>query len=93
MTVLKTTISENKPREIHYRNYKKFDSLKFNADLKNAFANEKIESCIKFDEICMKVLHRHAKQGNKEPIIHHISSYISKMLRKTIVRRSYLEKK
>ena len=76
MTVLKTTISENKPREIHYRNYKKFDSLKFNVDLKNAFAHEKIESCIKFDEVFMKVLHRHAKQGNEKSqsfiIYHHI---------------------
>ena len=41
LTVLKTTISKNKPREIHYKNYKKFDSLKFNADLKNALAHGK----------------------------------------------------
>ena len=40
LTVLKTIISKNKPREIHYRNYKKFDSLKFNIDLKNAFAHQ-----------------------------------------------------
>ena len=37
LTALKTTISKSKPRQIHYRNYKKFDSLKFNVDLKNAF--------------------------------------------------------
>ena len=30
-------VLKSKPREIHYRNYKKFDSLKFNVDLKNAF--------------------------------------------------------
>ena len=37
LAVLKTAISKKKPGEIHYRNYKKFDSLKFNVDLKNAF--------------------------------------------------------
>ena len=65
LTVLKTTFSKNKPSEIHYRNYKKFDSLKFNIDLKNAFAHEKIESCFKFDEVCMKVLNRHASFKKK----------------------------
>ena len=57
---LTTTISKNKPREFHYRNYKKFDSLKFkiDIDLKNAFSREKIESCIKFEEIFMNVLNR-----------------------------------
>ena len=60
LTVLKTAISKSKPREIHYRYYKKSDSLKFNIDLKNAFAHEKIESCIKFDEVFMTVLNSHA---------------------------------
>ena len=68
LTVLKTTISKSKPRETHYRNYKKFDSLKFNVDLKNAFAHEKIESCIKFDEVFMKVLNRHAILKKKSHI-------------------------
>ena len=29
IVTMKTTILKNKPREIHYRSYKKFDSLKF----------------------------------------------------------------
>ena len=37
-------ISNSKPREIHYRDCKKFDSLKFKVDLKNAFAHEKIHA-------------------------------------------------
>ena len=92
MAVLKTTISKSKPREIHYRDYKKFDSLKFNVDLKNAFAHEKIESCIKFDEVFMTVLNRHAPLKKKILRANH-SSYMSKTLRKAIMRRSYLEKK
>ena len=92
MTVLKTTISKSKLREIHYRNYNKFDSLKFNVDLKNAFAHEKIESCIQFDEVFMKVLNRHAPLKKKILRANH-SSYMSKTLRKAIMRRSYLENK
>ena len=71
LTVLKTTISKSKPREIHYRDYKKFDSLKFNVDLKNASAYEKIESCIKFDEIFMTVLNRHAPLKKKNTKANH----------------------
>ena len=65
LTVLKTTISKSKPREIHYRDYKKFDSLKFNVDLKNAFAYDKIASCIKFEEVFMTVLNRHTPWKKK----------------------------
>ena len=60
LTILKTNILKSEPREIHYRNYKKFLSLKFNVDLKNVFAHEKIESCVRFDEVFMKVLNRHS---------------------------------
>ena len=38
--------SFKKKREIHQINYKKFGTPKFNTDLKNEFAHEKIESCI-----------------------------------------------
>ena len=60
--------------------------------MKNAFAHEKIESCIKFDEVFMKVLNRHAPLKKKILRANH-SSYMSKALRKAIMRRSYLEKK
>ena len=92
LAVLKTAISKKKPGEIHYRNYKKFDSLKFNVDLENVFTHEKIESYIKFDKVFMKVLNRHAPFKNKILRASH-SSYVSKTFRKAIIRRSYLDKK
>ena len=64
--------------------------MKFNVDLKNA--HEKIESCIQFDEVFMKVLNRHAPLKKKILKANH-SLYISKTLRKATMRRSYLEKK
>ena len=88
LTVLNTTVLRNNQKELHYRNYKKFNFLKFNADLKNAFAHDKIESCIKFDEVFM----RHTPLRKKVLRANHLS-YISKTLRKAIKRRSYLEKK
>ena len=69
-----------------------FNSLKFKVDLKNAFAHEKIESYIKFDEVFMTVLNRHAPLKKKILRANH-SSYMSKTLRKAIMRRSYLENK
>ena len=66
--------------------------MKFNVYLKNAFAHEKIESCIQFDEVFMKALNRHAPLKKKIKRANH-SSYMSKTLRKAIMRRSYIEKK
>ena len=60
LTVLKTNIVKNKPREIQYRDYKYFDSRKFNRDMKDEFSREYVDSCSKFDEIFLKVLNRHA---------------------------------
>ena len=66
--------------------------MKFNVDLKNAFAHDKIESCNKCDEVFMKVLNRHAPFKKKILRSNHLS-YMSETLRKAIMRRSYLEKK
>ena len=90
LTVLKTAPKVNQANSL--QKFNKFDSLKFNVDLKNAFAHEKIESCIKFDQVFMKVLNRHSSLKRKILRANH-SSYMSKTLRKAIMRRSYLEKK
>lgn len=89
LTVSKTTISKSKLRgEIHYRRYKKLDSLKFNADLKNAFSCEIIDSCVKLDKIFLKVLNRHALLKKKIVRANHSSYVSSNTLRKAIIRRS-----
>ena len=63
--ILKTSIFKNKPREIQYRNYKYFNSRKFNRDLKEEFSREYVDSCSKLDEIFLKVLNRHAPLKKK----------------------------
>ena len=92
LTVLKTTKSYSLGKQTKGNSLQRFDSLKFNVDLTNALAHEKIESCIKFDEVFMKVLNRHVPL-KKKMLRANNSLHMSKTLRKAIMRRSYLEKK
>ena len=90
MTVLKTTFSKNKPREIVYRNYKYFNSQNFNDELKFVFSKENIDSCTKFNQTFLNVLNKHAPLKKKQLRANH-ASYVSKSMRNAIMRRSYLE--
>ena len=74
MTVLKTSIPKGNPRQITYRDYKKFDSLKFNNELKNVLTIENIDNCTKYDEKILDVLDKHAplKKSYCGQIMHHM---------------------
>ena len=90
LTVLKTSITKSKPQKITYRDYKNFDSVRFNGELKCVLEKEKITSCIKFDEMFLRTLNQHAPLKSKLLRANH-ASHISKPLRKAIMKRSYLE--
>ena len=60
-------------------------------ELKNVLTKENIDSCTKFDEQLLKVLNSHAPLKRKLLRANH-TPYISKTLRKAIMKRSYLEK-
>ena len=81
LIVLQSSIVENKPPKIQYRNHKYFDSGQFNRVLKEDFFCEYVDSCCKFDEIFLEVLNRHAllRRANHAP-------YVSKS------KESYYEK-
>ena len=78
VTVLKMSIPKGNPRQITYSDHKKFDSLKFNNELKNVLPIENIDNCTKFDEKFLEVLDKHAPlkrkllKANRE-------SYVSKV--------------
>ena len=91
LTVLKTTFSKNKPKELFYRDYKKFNFSDFNDELKTIFSRNTVGSCYQFDQIFLNVLDKHAPMKRKLLRVNH-STYISKPLRKAIMKRSYLEK-
>ena len=55
------------------------------------FSQDPVNSCDKFDKIYLEVLEKHATRKKKILRANH-SSYVSKALRKAIMKRSYLEK-
>ena len=57
--------------------YKKFDSLKFNNELKNVLPIENIDNCTKFDQKFLEVLDKHAPLKRKLLKANH-ASYVSK---------------
>ena len=91
LTVLKTSIPNGNPRQIAYRDYKKFDSLEFNNELKNVLTKENIDNCTKFDKKFLEVLDKHVPLKSKLWIANH-ASYVSKSLQKAIMKRSCLKK-
>ena len=91
LTVLKTTVPKSQSKEITYGDYKQFDPSKFKKELKNVLTKENIDSCTKFDEQFLQVLSIHAPLKKKLLRANH-APYISKTLRKAIMRTSYLEK-
>ena len=56
LTVLKTSFTKSKPQKITYGDYKNFDSVRFDDELKYVLAKEKITPCIKFDEMFLRIL-------------------------------------
>ena len=55
------------------------------------FSQDPVNSCDKFDKVFLEVLDKHAPRKKKILRANH-SSYVSKALRKAIMKRSYLEK-
>ena len=70
--------------------YKYFGSGKFHTDLKDKFSHEHADSSSKFDEIFFRILKRHALLKKKMLKANH-GPYVSKALRKAIMKRSCLE--
>ena len=65
LKVLKTTFSNNKPKELFYRDYKKFNFSDFNDELKTIFSRNTVGSFYHFDQIFLNVLDKHAPMKRK----------------------------
>ena len=91
LIALKTTFSKNKPKELFYRDYKKFNFSDFNDELKAIFSRNTVGLGYQFDQIFLNDLDKHTPMKRKLLRANH-SSYIPKSLRKAIMRRSHLEK-
>ena len=89
-TMLKISIPKNKPLQTNYRNYKHLNEYSFNEDLKLAFSNTDIQTYKEFKEIFMNLLDHHAPL-KKKILRANNAPYITKKLRKAIMKRSQLE--
>ena len=91
VTVLKTKFQKNKPKEITYRDYKKFDENKFKLELKSSLS----KGCAdygEFENVFLDILQKHAPL-KKKLIRANQAPYMTKTLRKSMMRRSQLETK
>ena len=92
VTVLKSTFVKAKPKEIIYRNYKNFDQDIFKNDLKHSLNISSINTYKDFEEVFLKVLEKHAPIKRKT-VRANQAPYITKALRKAMMKRSELETK
>ena len=89
MSVFKTTFTKSKPKEIVYRNYRKFNENNINRDLHNQLSSEKSKDYASFEKIFLSILEEHAPL--KKKLLHaNQAPYVTKALRKAIMRRLYL---
>ena len=91
VTVLKTKFEKTKPKEITYRDYKIFDESNFKFELDSSLT----KGCAtygEFEDIFLKVLKKHAPLKRKFIRANH-APYMTKALRKSMMRRSQLETK
>ena len=90
VTVLKNSYSKLKPKEIHYRSYKLFNRNDFRNDLRTAIAN--VSTYDEFEGTYLDVLDKHAPMKTKT-VRSNVAPYMTKTLRKAIMRRSALKNK
>ena len=88
--MLKTSITKSKLQKISHIDYKSFDSVKFNEELKPVLAKEKILFCTNFDEISLQILNKDALLKSKLLSGNHVT-FISKRLIKAVIKRPYLK--
>ena len=91
VTVMKMSFKKHSPIERHYRDYKYFDRTKFKNNL-NEKLSEGISNYESFETTFIEVLNKHAPLRKKLLRANH-APYITKTLRKAIMRRSQLETK
>ena len=92
LTVMKSTFPKAKPKVIQYRDYKNFISQNFRMEIKVRLQNEVVATYSKFEEVFLEVLNKHAPLKNKI-VRANEKPYMTKSLRKAIMRRSALQNK
>ena len=90
VTVMKTTFPKSKPKVIQYRDYKGFVLSDFRTELRNKLFTVVTMNYDEFEEIFLEVLNKHAP-FKKKILRANDKPYMTKTLRKAIMRRSALK--
>ena len=91
LSVFKLHFSKAKAKEISHRDFRDFKENNFNRDFQNRFSAPSVEEYAPFENVFLEVLNKHAPLTKKVVRANH-APYITKTLRKAIMKRSYLEK-
>ena len=91
ITVLKQTFQRSSPKDPLYKDYKNLDRLTFKRELEEKL-NQLINEYKHFKQIFLEVLNTHAPIKRKLLRADHVP-YMTKALRKAIMKRSELESK
>ena len=90
VTVLKHTFHRSAPKELVYRDYKNLDRVIFKRELEDKL-NQQINEYNHFEQIFLEILNIHAPIKKKLLRANHVP-YMTKALRKAIMKRSELER-
>ena len=89
---MKTTFPKVKPKVLLYRDFSKFIKHNFRNDLRADLRRISVKRYDEIEKIYLNVLNTHAPIKKKMIRANH-KPYVTKTLRKAIMRRSYLENK
>ena len=92
VTVMKTTFVKQKPKIILYRDYSKYVQDNCFIELRENMQNTEVREYETFENIFLKGLNKHAPYKKKLIRANH-KPYVTKQLRKAIMKRSFLENK
>ena len=92
VTVMKSTFPRNEPKIVYYRDHKSSIERKFRNDLKNELQRKVPKDYHTFHDLFIKVLYKHFPYKKKTFRANH-KPYISKIVRKAIMKRSMLQNK
>ena len=91
LSVFKLHFSKVKAKEISSRNFRDFKEDSFNRHLQNRLSAESVEEYAPFEKVFLDVLNKHTSL-KKKVVRANRAPYITKTLRKAIMKRSFLEK-
>ena len=92
ITMFKASYEKRGPKQITYRKYKNFDQDCFNSDLQYALSKHTITCYKDFENIFLAILEKHAPT-KKKVIRANEAPYMTKTLKKAMIKRSELETK